>query len=618
MIKKSILLIIIITLIIMLFSPTSFANNSIIIHHYYEQGNGNDEMLYNNGYEYLDGTVNWEEPGVYKTTHLNENEELVIINNHIIPKLSQSKIENKMLYQNNFNLSKEYQFCDIFYISETDYYVVCNYFEVDPEYYDQERVAILYFENYTLKWYYHYHKYSHYLKASLKDDNLIVSFNIYNENEEYKTSSCLLEINKNRSILKDKEYKGEEKTTLKNYILVNNDIYLIFDTASNLIDFKDLNPLKINNIVVLKIRYHDFMIDNYFTISSKNRIMEKASYYSNNKIIIIGKEIESRINQFIVIDLISKDINVKTLNQNINEVYYSFFIDNSYYLIIKNGNDNVIINENGKQLYKIDCTFDSLYLLKTNEMNYYFITKLNDKLQTILKINKNYKEEYNLEIDKNCKNLSIFEDHYFFTFKNNLQYDVYKFEFLEFIYENNDKKISVNGNEITVSNEKINTNKDVYGTYYNYKTYKYKSLLVVNYAIEEVVPLVINIRHHDVYYKGFALIFNGIGLLGNQEIQSGYICNDIGNYSLEITGANGQKTIYTFAIDNLVSEPHLKKEFNFKITNKEMEKQKGMSDVINNINIEEKTSFSFNIPLFLITIIVGFSTLFLVRRKIQK
>ena len=49
-----------------------------------------------------------------------------------------------------------------------------------------------------------------------------------------------------------------------------------------------------------------------------------------------------------------------------------------------------------------------------------------------------------------------------------------------------------------------------------------------------------------------------------------------------------------------------------------MEKQKGMSDVINNINIEEKTSFSFNIPLFLITIIVGFSTLFLVRRKIQK
>lgn len=592
------------------------------IDHYYEIDMGSDEMLYNNGYSYCEGTVNWNKEGCYETIHKTINDEPIVIKNHIIPKVTDDKIKTNSKLINNINVLDNYQFCDVFYLSETNYYVVCNYQEIDYTYYDQETVAILYYENNTLKWYYHYYKYSHFVKGILCGNNLLVSFNIYNESDNFKTTTCLFEITPNKEIIKEKEFKGNEKAEIINSIFYNSSIYLIINTKSSELDFKDLNPTCDNNVIILVLNYNDFKVIDNVIINYNDRIYAKNVYCCLNKLFIFTKNLEDDSMKLIMINMDTGYVESININKNVSVIYQVFTLNNNIYIVLNQLGKNKIIDKTGKEITSLD-PFNNLFLLNCDNNRAYFGVIKDEVLSEIIKIEAKKIKKYPVKLDvNNILNIKNTDEGFHVITKNNKNLSCYKFDFLEFIYEKydnkEDKKLVINGLEIDNYELITSTDKSVFGTYYNYKSYKYDNGLRVCYMITEVVPLTVNVKHHSTYQRGLVLEFNGRGILGNEEIHSGYVCDKIGNYSLEIIGANEQKSIITFTIKDLVVSPIEKEEINIKISNLEFVNKNVKSDVNNTIELIEHNTYSFNVVLFLIIVVLGTSVLIVIERKLKK
>lgn len=620
MIKKGILINTLILLMIPFIITNVYGLEEITVDHYYEVGRGNDEMLYNNGYSYSEGTVKWDKEGCYETIHLDQNNQRIKVKNHIIPQIIKDRIETSYENITSIEILDNYIYCETYFISEHNYYVVCNYQEVDYTYYDQERVAILYYENDTLKWYYHYNKYSHFVNGYLKDDNLIVSFNIYNENEEFKTSCCVLEITPNRVISKEKEFKGNERVELNNLFLYKDYIYLVINTKSNTLDFKDLN---INNSVVFKLEYRDFSIIDQIALNYNVSMYVKKAYNCLNQLYLFTKSNDNNSLYLVIINLDNGYMDSIHLNNNINEINTIFKVNNKLYLVVKKQNKTIIIDKTDQEIYQFDQTIDNVIILKCNDNRCYLGVIKDQKLIKLISFQNEITKEYSLKIDvNNVYNISFLDDYFLIITKENHILKAYKFSFFEFIYQSftnsEDKKLVINGEEIEPIDCTYNTDLNTFGTYLNYKTYSYKEKLKVNFVTKTIVPINVNVKHHCTYSLGYVLKFNGKGILGNKEISSGYKCNDIGNYSLEITGANDEKKIITFTISNLVVEPIEKAKCDVGIKNIDFYNQNIKGEVNNVIEIQDHNNTSFNITLFLIIVVIGITGLIIIERKIKK
>ena len=67
-------------------------------------------------------------------------------------------------------------------LAENSFYVISNYQIEEPTGPDQEKISVIYYEDYQYKWEYRYYKYSRYVSGCLNNDNIVITGLVYNEN----------------------------------------------------------------------------------------------------------------------------------------------------------------------------------------------------------------------------------------------------------------------------------------------------------------------------------------------------------------------------------------------------------------------------------------------------
>ena len=89
---------------------------------------------------------------------------------------------------------------------------------------------------------------------------------------------------------------------------------------------------------------------------------------------------------------------------------------------------------------------------------------------------------------------------------------------------------------------------------------------------------------NGIYEPGYKVEFNGTGFLNGEEINNGFIVNDIGKYLLAIYGINNEKEVINFEIDDLTINP-ISNNYNFKIKDIEIIKTVKVNDLVKTMNI---------------------------------
>ena len=208
--KKLNYLFFIIPVLFFLLSISTKASSQITLPTTYIQvGVGNDEMLEEENLTYISGFVNFQVEGTYLVTYTDRQNNIYKKQFVIIP-----EDDNQYLLtiekEHMINSPNTEEIVDVFYITDYNYYVVSNYQQEDPTAPDQEKICITYYENNTYKWEYRYYKYSRYVKGILKEKNLIITGLVYNENNDYINTIVLLEITKDRQIIKTREIQSSD------------------------------------------------------------------------------------------------------------------------------------------------------------------------------------------------------------------------------------------------------------------------------------------------------------------------------------------------------------------------------------------------------------------------
>ena len=252
---------------------------------------------------------------------------------------------------------------------------------------------------------------------------------------------------------------------------------------------------------------------------------------------------------------------------------------------------------------------DSTYLgfLKVNSfegVDYYYneekkVNYLTTNLCGKSIFNWYYTNKSNNEISLKSYNILSYKTKKLETYHKNTTYkDVY-FNF---------KKLSKNETEDTEQFK-------IFGNYESIDVFKLDNVSLF-FKRKDEVRLQVNVLENDIYEPGYKVEFNGTGFLNGEEINTGFIVNDIGKYLLAIYGINNEKEVINFEIDDLTINP-ISNNYNFKIKDIEIIKTVKVNDLVKtmNINIENQSNASA-LPVFLSILILGVLSLFFMRKKI--
>lgn len=612
-----------------------------------EIGIGNETYLQEKDLILQSGTVDFNKEGKYVITYKDNNNTTYKQNVNIIPNK-----ETYLLSNGNYNeleIPNNHNIVDIFYINENSYYLISNYQIEDPTYYDQENICVMYYENYEYKWEYHYLKYSYYKSGFLKDNNIVITGVVYNENNNYINSIVLFEITKDRQIIKSKEIKSDKTCTVHGMHYYDNYIYLITDTSGNQFDYKDYKRSTINNVVIFKIDYNTFQIrDGYCEERLEDYRIQDVSFYENKitfnaslkeNIIVSGATItnviyeydetlelkntypfSTKYNDYLGYQITHSEICFFAIDRNINDkcvrIQYlnKGVINKNIYLELENEypiNRVEVVNINGLDLYLNikydDITFQyDLGYCKVNSINgvvYYTHTPVKQRaLKAKISNGELIKTFY--ENDKlYSQKQSLIE---ITTIENPSKDRLVK-----------GKIVYVNGCDTDVNIVYSDVDYKVFGTYTQIKlhTANTKNKFYLSELIE--VYFDSNIINDETYQTGYIIKFNGEGMLNGEYITSDTSLNDIGSYRLVITGHNNEK-ILNFTISDLTINHTERETNNLELLDQEnyITKYKDESYVNTNIDIKPKNRSAELIPFSLSILTIGILSLILLRKKI--
>ncbi len=588
---KRCLLIIFLSIMMMPFVNVKAIENNVL-NYYVEVGIGTDEMLVLDGYTYLSGNVVWDKEGEYVVNYLNESGEKVEVQFNITVKSNENKYYYEFQKNSKINIDPNYIVKDFYYLNDDSCYIVANDTNCDSLELDNTQISVLYFVNGILKWEYKYKTNSAVIKCCLNGDNLIVSGNTYT----YPSSIIVFEINPNRQIINEKTINGEDNVILKDMYIFDNNILLITETSSNELDFKNLNSLKVKNGIILSISLSDWQIIDSLALANDN-ISIKTITADNNFLHLIIKNLNNNTFKYLKISyylVIYKSENFSI----INNIIKSFVFDGQLYYISEM-NKTVSFNNLYKSICQIDFIDSNNINLLYNNNEVYFLLYNNEILKYVIKFNGNYCEQITLNFEgKLLKN-----EQFILLIDNNSTINYYDFHLLEFINDN-EKKVIYNGVIYEPSNE-INIDNDIYGDYSEIMFINILDKYNICYLEEVKVPLIINIEEHKTYDKGLELLFNGHGKLGKLDIESGYIINDIGNYSLEIYGNNGQKTTINFSVEDLMKHPMIEEQPNINIDNVDYQEKRTQPEINNYYQIYSQNNQYLFVIISMFIIVLG-------------
>lgn len=610
---------------------------------------GNDSYLTHPSLTIISGDVDWNKTGTYTITYEDYNKNIhkkdyVIIQNKNEQYFLENNIENEIPFANISEVE------DVFYLSSESYYIIYNYQVEDPTYYDQEKVAVSFYENNSYKWTYSYYKYSRYVSGYLLNDNLIIAGKVYNENNNYNNSIVLFEITKEREIIKQREIESNFSCSCYGIHYYENYLYLVTSTKGNSLDYNKIKTSNEEQLVILKIDYESFkiyegkaesaisnfrIIDTSFydyritiNIAYKENIMINNVEYTNciyeyderlqlqnqyhfslkNKDYITYQvtkndvcffSIDHSVNsEYVKVQYLNNEIDIKIIElsrenmYNINDIKVITVNENDIYMML---NSKKLNKKNFLGFAKIN-TFDGVKYFSVTPSE---ISVLNSKVynnniyNTYIKDNKLYNKIYNL--------IEIIAS----TFENS-NYNITK------------KTVIVNGQKTALTNYFDNTNYKKYGIYHN--VLKTKDGNNNAYYVDEIINVnaKVNVANNEVYQIGYKLCFNGEAILNGKKIKSDYIINDIGNYQLIIYGENVDEMTYYFDISDLTISSSIKQPVDFEIVEITNTNQVYKNKPTNTSTIEYnvKQNYSEVIPLVISILSFGILSFIMLRKKI--
>lgn len=590
---KRYLLIIILLILLMPMTKVKAASNKNL-NYYVEIGIGNEDMLLIDGYTYLSGDVLWDKEGVYTVNYLNKDGEKTDVLFHITAKSLDNNYYYELQKTNKLNIDyNNYIIHDSFYLGDDSFYIVANDINPDIIEYDYTRISVLYFVNGILKWEYKYKTKAVVVKCCLNGDNLIVCGNTYTD-----PSTCIIfEISPTRQIKHEKILKGNENVKLKNMYIYDDEILLITETSSNDLDFKDMNPSKVNNVIILSLSMINWQVDSFLTLGNDNISIQTITA-DDNFLYLIIKNIDKNSYKFLKISSFLIIYNSHQIS-NIQSIIKSFVIDGQlYYISIK---DKIISFYSLYQLIcKISCDVSYNINLIVNKNEAYFLLYNNEKIDSIIKFNGDDYERITLDVEGKLINNGQFS----LLIKSGTTINCFNLHLLEFIkHKQSGIDVIYNGVKYDPISELV-FNNDIYGNYENIMYINVLDKYKVCYLEEVKVPLQINIEEHMTYDKGVMLLFNGHGKLGKLDIESGFVINEIGNYSLEIYGNVCQKCTINFSVEDLTKHPIIEEQPNISIDNIDFQ-EKRTQPIINNQYQVYSSKNQYSLIIAMIVVILG-------------
>jgi len=616
---------------------------------YVQVGIGNDDLLNESNLTLVSGYVNWHIEGDYFVTYNDRlmnvyKKKFIIISNKDNQYFLTSEEEQSI----SFDAVKEV--IDVFYINDSSYYVVSNYQIVDPTYYDQEKICVTFYENNQYKWEYRYYKYSRFNYGWLHNENLIITGLVYNESNNYINSIVLFEITKDRQIIKTREILSNTSCYCYGMYLYNDYLYLVTNTNGNGLDYSNYKEDYENRLVIFLIDYETFKIvdgvvetsiNDFYIIDSSfygsrigvniafktysninGAVMTYCIYEYNDRLEYVNKYYyNTKSKDYLGFQLTIKDVCYYSINYSenkycVNICYLNYGVDykNIYFELENNSNINdvEIIAVNRNDIYfclknHMDSDYKFIGFAKINSSKgiEYFPQTVENIQVLNSKINNNYIVNTYLKDDKiYFKNFNLIEVTSENTINNNI--------------ESLEKSVKVNTRDAEKYDYIDNTRVGLYGNYYNINYLK-DSFGRKYYLLETTkIELQINIKPEEVYQRGYKLIFNGVGILNGEEINSGFIINDIGKYLLEIKGENAEKKLFSFVVSDLTmsSEPRDSVFLNIEKLEISSSNIKDENSSYTTCEFNVKANYSEVIPIIISIFSLGVLSLILLRKKI--
>ena len=307
------------------------------------------------------------------------------------------------------------------------------------------------------------------------------------------------------------------------------DIYVIGNTTFILQSYIDYTIANIPLIKLFKLDdelnvIKEVLVDNGYGLKTLQMLR-----HSTNELIITYEKYNEKDNMYKT-NVIKYDLSLNKEN------IYTTSLNSNYHLYKVNINDDML-----SILYNVSK--DS-YLYK--------MINLNDLTETVNMIysDKKYKDIYytdNLTLLINDDNhlyestFSIIKVMNYGTNKiRNNETDIY------------DQVIYLNGKNVSINKTKsiIEYDPNLYGTY-NQNYYFEDASFDFLYNYDLYVLNNLSITNNQVYDLNILLSFNAIGILNDKKIDSGYVVNEVGDYTLKLIGKDNVEYDYKFKVRKL-------------------------------------------------------------------
>lgn len=650
MIKKLLLIIFAFIISLSIANTKTNAQSILTLSQEYVQINlGSDSLLNQSGLTYVSGTVDWNKEGTYTVTYKDYNYN-IYKKDYIIILNKENQYFLTSLEENTIPFDSINDIVDIFYISDNSYYIIYNYQIIDSIYYDQEKIAVIFYNENQYQWIYTYLKYSRYVSGFLYNENLIVTGTVYNENDNYNNSIVLFEITKDRQIIKQREINSNLSCICYGIYLYDNYLYLITTTSGNTLDYSQFKKNNNYQLVLLKLSYDSFkIIDGKVEEALTDFRVYDTSFYNNRITVNIAYKEDVLVNNVEMTNCIYEYDEYMNLVEKYfltlkNKDYLGYQVTTSeicFFSIDYNVSKEYVkiqyLNK-GVEIKNIELSRENFYninnveVVEINNNDIYFALKY-DQVSTnyflgFAKANSTSGVEYfsTTPLELKVIDSSISNNYIYNTYiKNNrLCYkcynllEIYETKIIKNDYDITRKNVVVNGKYLENQNYQNNANYDLYGKYIN--LLKYNDDNDNKYYFDEIINVKFktNVNNNETYQTGFLATFNSTATLNGEEVKGKCKLNSIGNYQLIITGENVEPIVYNIKIMDLTISALPRLENDFSISDILVTKQviNNKTNISNDVEYSIKENYEHIIPLVLAILSFGLLSFIMLRKKI--
>lgn len=547
--------IIFITLLLFIFYGEVSASDVIVI----ENGIGDVSDLEFPDLKLVTNNVAFSKDGIYNATYYDEQDRVYITKEvHIASNEALDLGYMTSTDVASFNLSSDYIIND--YLTYDDHILIVGSKKSNDEIIQTEFIQnygfINCYKDGKLVWNKLFDEYSE-IKKIIKTSTGFLALETITSNNDY-TDIRLTEYNLDGSISRRKEFTGEAYEMGIDLINLNNNIYMVYYTysktgdlgyylGSRVIGVSKINEFNLaaqdsifignnHSTLFLDIKYCNYYENFYLLFNTNGESGEYANNgsYNGDFMVSFNKKLED--SRYISLN---NNINAKSLGIVDNDVVVYSSED---YLIERYYDNHLrykkVVRTDLKSFYKADAiTFNDSTFIFTYNYSLYGIQMKgvgynNFKKSLTSELMFKVCSDILTSLSYNDGVITIKKHHLISQVKSNkVVYNHQEFYnqtiYLDGMYMNNYSPVGY---------------LNVFGIY-NDKTIISNDNTKLIFRNNFYIPDVINLKTNEIYDLGVKLIFNGVGYLNDQEIKSGYVINEVGNYNLQIVGNNQMKVL---------------------------------------------------------------------------